>query len=67
MMRTPIIVSAVESVGTVQPEPRPVIAIARVDDDANRRRGSVATARQARLRVSYGVAGFFSTSDRNAS
>src|SRR5947207_8025742 len=47
MMRTPITVSAVESVGTVEPEPRPVIAIARVDDDANRRRGSVATARQA--------------------
>ena len=44
MMRTPITVSAVESVGTVEPEPRPVTAIARVDDDANRRRRSVAMA-----------------------
>jgi hypothetical protein len=36
-MRAPINVSAVEPVGTVNPELRPVIAIGRVDDDANRR------------------------------
>src|SRR5437870_3370760 len=42
MMRTPMSVSAVESVGTVEPEPRRVIAVGRMDDDdANRWRRSI--------------------------
>ena len=50
-MRTPISVSAVESVGTVDSKPRPVIAIGRVDDDANRRRRSVVDRARRRRRV----------------
>src|SRR5438874_9226056 len=51
MMRTPINVAAVESVGTVEPEPRPVIAIGRIDD-ANRRRRSVVDRTRWRVIVS---------------
>jgi hypothetical protein len=38
-MRTPVSVSAIESM--TDPEPRPIIAIGREDDHANRRRRSV--------------------------
>ncbi len=54
MMRTPISVSAVESVRAVNAEPRPVQAIGRVDDDADRRRRSVVNrARRRRVIVSW--------------
>src|SRR5437660_9973657 len=38
MIRTPISASAVESMHPMEPEPRPIVAVGRVNEDVNRHR-----------------------------